>query len=159
MSNAYDYEPPRSGGLFLKMQKGDTVRIRIASDPYIYTQVFDGKESQRVGWIVLHKELVDNKPVVTPKVYTAGMMIYGLVRTLAKDPDWGDPQGYDLKITRTEQQGKYYEVVAVPNGKPITAAEREMIASADINLERACTGGRPQSHEGSDGGYDPFKDE
>jgi hypothetical protein len=137
----YSYEPPKSSGDYLKIkEKGEKVRIRLASKPFRFTSEFEDKKTgksvvkENVAWVVLHKEVIGKEPVVTVKHFRAGMMIYGLIRDFAKDPDWGDPTLYDLEITRTEQDGKYYTVIAKPNCKPITDEQKKMIEEANYDL-------------------------
>jgi hypothetical protein len=142
----YDAKPGGSGGVYLRLkEKGEKVRVRIVSDCYRYMDFIpqpDGSEKpvKRAAWLVIHKELVDGKPVKSVKVFQNGPMVYGLVKDLTENPEWGDPSQYDIEIARTEEQGKYYTVLAMPKPfGPISDEEQTLVIEADIDLEKACS--------------------
>lgn len=169
MSNTtdYAYQPKRSVGPYLRLsEKGQSIRIRIASAPFHFEETFNDPEkgetvNERFAWVVIHKEVGEDKKVVkTATTFKGGPMIYGAIRDLAMMDDWGDPKGYDLTITRTEEKGKYYTVVPSPNGKPLSDEELKMIADADFNLKAMyCKDKTQNSHSGANGAaYDPYMD-
>lgn len=175
MTTGYDVDYDNGGGgLFLRLkEKGQSVRVRLVSEPLHWTETTDKitdeegnpKELKKVAWVVILKDLVDGKPVKSVKVYEGGPMVYNAIKALAKSDDWGDPTTYDLTITRTEKQGSYYTVH--PNPKPmgpISAEEAELVKAAGIVLadtvgpnRKAKADGGGSSAGGSDE-YDPFSD-
>lgn len=156
----YEYAPKRHSGPYLRLsEKGQSIRIRIASKPLRFEEEYEGKVSEKFAWIVIHKDLDANKKVTkVAATFKGGAMIYGAIRDLAMHPDWGDPKGYDITITRTEEKGKYYTVMPSPNGKPISEEEMQMIADADLDLERMYLKNARQPKD-EDSSYNPFDDE
>jgi hypothetical protein len=56
------------------------------------------------------------------------------IESLIKDADWGDPQGYDIKITGTgEGLSRRYTVNPIPH-KELTAEEKSLVARTEIDL-------------------------
>ncbi len=162
----FGYDAPASGsGVYLRLKaKGDKARIRIASRPFKFTEQYEanGDRPAREGvahaWVVIHKELTDGKPVATVKAFKAGSMIYGLIYDLVKNPDWGDPTQYDIEITRTEQEGRYYTVQPLP--KPmgaISEAHQALVAEANLNLNALFVEREQKSEANGDStSEDPF---
>jgi len=67
------------------------------------------------------------------------------IRGLCKDPDWGNPNGYDIKITRSVS-GKQTKYVVSPGKEFVTPPEAlAALAASPINLEALLTGGDPFS--------------
>lgn len=161
----YEAEASQGGGVYLRLkQKGQTVRLRLVSEAYRYMDTIEDRENQtskqirKVAWIAIAKELVNGQPQKRVVVFQAGPMVYGLIRDLRESPDWGDPRNYDIGITRTEEQGRYYSVTPFPKPiGPITESEQQMVAEANIDLVAACTRGHePGPANGQTGEDDPF---
>jgi len=130
MTNGYEFEPKDSGN-YLKLKKaGDKAKIRLASTPIHFQEDYQGKMNERFAWIVIDR--ADNEI----KAFKGGVMIYKKVKELLLNDDWGDPMQYDLTITRTEEDGNYYTVIASPKKSDITKEELEAIKKADIDLEK-----------------------
>jgi len=67
------------------------------------------------------------------------------VRGLCKDPDWGNPRNFDIKITRSVQ-GKQTKYVVSPGKEFATPPEAlAALAASPINLSALLTGGDPFS--------------
>jgi hypothetical protein len=163
----YDAPDQSNQGKYLTLKKaGDKARIRIVSRPLKFSQVqtFEGKSKEAFyrAFIVIHKEIVDGKPMKTVKGFKAGPMIYGLIYNYVVSKDWGDPTHYDLEITRTEVKGSFYTVTPIPKPiGPISAAEQKMVEEAAIDLE-ALFLGKDDDEEGAPSpsdDEDPFADE
>lgn len=166
----YDAEPSTGGGLYLRLkEKGESIRIRLVSDPFRYEDVFkaegeDDKIIRKVAWIVIHKTLVDGKKHLEVKVFQSGPMVYGLIKDLTENPEWGDPKLYDIEVTRTEVKGRYYSVQPLPKPMgPLSEAEAEMVVNANIDLASACLGKKTTTErketESAEGTYNPFDEE
>src|SRR5579875_2334418 len=130
----YDFEPTSTRSSFLRLKsKGESVKIRIASKPYREPKVW--KEGERApmkdenaaklteeqwarimgdpdynvtevfSWVVIDRK--DGQA----KIFSGAPSVYKAIGALAKKEEWGDPSGYDIEITRTEQPGpSYYKV-------------------------------------------------
>ncbi len=130
--DGYDYEP-KDTGLYLKLKKkGDRAKIRLTSVPIHFQEDFEGKANERFAWVVIDK--TDPKDI-RARAFKAGVMVYKLIKELALNEDWGDPTGYDLTITRTEEQGNYYTLTPSPNKSPLSDDEKQLVKDADINLQ------------------------
>lgn len=98
MGNIYKtYSPPASdGGVYLKFEDGEPVRVRIASEPVIFDSEYKGNISTRYSWIVWNYDLEK------AQVMTLPVTGYRMIAELAADEeDWGDPTTYNLKVKRT----------------------------------------------------------
>lgn len=94
MSVYNDYKIPTQGGSLLKIDDGQTVRLRIASEPAIYQNEYQGSLATRYAWIVWN---VDEEAA---QVFQQSATFYKMIATLAQDEDWGDPQTYGIKVKR-----------------------------------------------------------
>ena len=70
------------------------------------------------------------------------------IEALLQDVDWGEPYGYDIKITG-EGKGleRRYTINPVPH-KPLTKEEESIVARTEINLEALFSGENPFDKEG-----------
>jgi hypothetical protein len=86
------------GGLYLKLEDGQTVKLRIASEPVIFESESEwGGEkslSTRYGWLVW------NQDTKQPQILQQSARFFKQIAALAQDEEWGDPKEYDIKITR-----------------------------------------------------------
>lgn len=164
----YDNVPEQEAGVFLRLKKkGQEARVRLVSEPFLFVDEFkdrDGnsKSLNKAAWVAISKEIVDGKPVKRVVVFEAGPMVLYSVRDLAKSDEWGDPTMYDIKVTRTEEAGKYYVVVPLPKPMgPISDEDEALVKAANLNLEELCTkkgdgsGGSRSAADPRDE-YDPF---
>ena len=165
-SNPYDND--MGGGNpegYLRLKVGETARIRIASDPFFFEDTFkvkgEEKTVKRVAWIVLHKMMVEGKPTSVPTTFKTGPAVFGFIKDLVKNEDWGDPTNYDITITCNggDVPNKYYTVAPCPNCKPITTEQKEAIAKAGFDLEAMYTKHQSAKSQPDEPEYDPFSDE
>ena len=91
------------GGSFLKINDGETVKVRIVSDPVYFDNEYKGQLSARIAWVVW------NHDEQKPQIWQTNGATYNSVKDLVADDEYGDPTEYDIKITRTgiEQQTRY----------------------------------------------------
>ena len=143
----YGVEVPKSGGVYLRLkEKGEKVRLRLVSDPIHFHDVIKGgnkdgsdKIVSKVGWLAIHKYVENGKPAKKAVCFQSGPMVYGLVKDLAENPEWGDPKLYDIEIVRTEESGKYYTVAPLPKPiGPISAEEQKIVDEANLDLVKLC---------------------
>jgi len=96
--NLYAQNKPASAGSedFLKLDDGDSVRVRFLDLPVEFTTEFqDGKTAVRWAWPIYN---FDSEKM---QIFEAGKMIYNALNDLIQDEEYGDPAGYDVKIART----------------------------------------------------------
>lgn len=167
------YEAPasESSGLYCRLKsKGEQARLRLVSEPFRYEDELIQSDNARkilrkVGWVAILKQVVDGKPTKRIVVFQAGPMVYGAIKELAENPEWGDPKLYDITVTRTEEKGKYYTVIPHPKPiGPISKEEEALVAEANIDLKARCLREGSKEHRepgipADESGYDPFGDE
>lgn len=181
----YGYKPKVSSGKYLTLAKqGDSITIRLTCPPLHKTIHWTAddqgkpmmadcegedcslcalaaeKQSRRMAakeifaWIVLDRN-EENKP----KIFKGGVSIYLAIKGLSENKAWGNPTGYDLEITRTEEKPLYYNVTPLPDKSPITKEEKEAIAKSGYSLEDELKGGKPTNTFGEEGEEEPEKGE
>lgn len=163
MSNAWkNVEIKESGARrYIKLESGEN-KIRLLSDPitgYIGWIEEDGKrkpvrskDKPEGDNLAIFEEGV--KPFIATvawdyrdnqlKVFeTDKATIIKGIKSLAEDEDYGDPQGYDLKIKKEgEDKMTRYTVLAAPC-KPISKEIKEAFESTTVNLNALYDGGDP----------------
>lgn len=88
-------KPAGGNGLFLKINDGETVQLRILDLPTIFQSEYEGKVSTKYAWPVYNHN--DQKV----QILQGGSTIYNAVNDLIQDDDYGDPTEYDIKVSRT----------------------------------------------------------
>lgn len=121
MSIYEQHKPNKGGGDYLKLKAGDRVKVRFASEPAGIT--YDG-EKLRYQWVVYNH---DEKKA---QVYEAGAQVFGQLSELY--PDWGDPQEFDVSISRTGsgQFDTTYTVTPSPKSVPLSKEQKDAVADA-----------------------------
>lgn len=121
------------GGIFRLKEKGQEAVMRIGTGPWRYTDTLPsgkdkGKKVPKASWGVILRENSGPRAVV----FDAGAMVYGLIKQLAEDPQFGDPTTYDIVVTRTESDSNYYTVSALQKDKGLSNEDVGMLANAGI---------------------------
>lgn len=121
------------GGLYLKIQDGETVKLRIVSEPAIFESESQPDEhgntriSTRYGWLVYNQDLKQ------PQILQQSARFFNSVAALAQDDEWGDPTGYDIKVTR---QGTgldtTYNVMPSANREPLSKEAIAALKAIDL---------------------------
>lgn len=141
MSIYQTFKPKGGGDLYLKLKDGDSVKLRIASEPAIFTNEFDGKITERFAWVVF------NRNEKKAQVYAAGKSVYGQLAELVDE--WGEPTSFDVTIKRSgEGLETKYNVVPSPKSIDLTKEELEQVKNVDL---LKATGGRWLSDFAEDG--------
>ena len=160
MPQEVDYDsyvvPSGGGGNFLKTEAGDN-RIRLCSKPLELKLHESGqgsgykaalckgdkcelcgkgvKTKYKYAYIVLNRK--DGKPYV----YEAPLSVFKQIIAFATDPEYGDPEQYDLTIKRSgEGLETNYMVIASPKKVALTDEELETLGQSGISLETAYAG-------------------
>jgi hypothetical protein len=135
MSNIYATHKPEqgSGGLYLKFTDGQTVKVRIASEPAIFQSESQPNEngetriSTRYGWLVW------NQDEQTAQIIQQSATFFKNLAVLAQDEEYGDPTGYDIKIKRVGQGLETtYTITPSANREPLGASAKKELAAIDL---------------------------
>lgn len=166
-----NYQPPVSGGGFMKLQDGVNL-FRIMS-PAIVGYEYWTKDNKPVRVKEMPKETPDDiktgedgepskikhfwafvvwnyqtKAIEILQITQAS--IQKAIREYADDKDWGNPKNYDIKITRS---GQKLETEYIVSPKPAKELDEEIInkyKAKKINLEALYDGGNPFGGEKRD---------
>lgn len=135
MSSTTIYQTHKPGGsgsdLFLRIKDGESVKLRIATNPAYYEQTFDDKTSGRYAWTVWNR--ADKKA----QIFSGGVSIFNQLADLVED--WGDPKGFDITIKRTgEMLETRYSVTPAP--KSIELTKEEQAECDKVELLKAVKG-------------------
>jgi hypothetical protein len=162
MSNDFlpeNYEAPKSGGgNYYKLQQGDN-RFRILSKPIIgwldwsvdnkpirtrstepKPQPINAAKSVKHFWafVVWNYE---SSVLQILEVTQSG--IQNGIQTLARDPDWGSPFGYDICINKSGQDKETRYAVSPKPHKPLSKDIDAALLETPIELEQLFVGGDP----------------
>ena len=124
----YDTHKPAGGGQYFKIEPGQTIKFRIASEPAIFeAEQKDGSTSTKYAWIVW------NQDEQVAQILQMGSSLFRALSGLAQDDDWGDPMNYDIKMKRTGAGLETrYETNPNPNRDPLPQSALDEIASIDL---------------------------
>lgn len=124
MSIYQTHKPSSGGGDFLKLRDGDSVKMRIASEPAI--SVYNSGDRPRYSWVVWNRDA--NKA----QIYTSGISVFKQIAALIED--WGEPTEFDIRIARSGSglQDTEYIVTPVKVSKDLTDDELEAVNSLDL---------------------------
>lgn len=153
---AYSEETGDGGsGQFIRFTPGETTLMRIVGLPVKFKKTWeDGRVQTRFAWPVIEYILgPDNKVKERHvKILDGGGSIYGAIKNLANDEEWGDPTTYDIKIKR-EGEGMQTRYNVVPGKKrPLLDADKAAIEEAQLDVRAVLM----SSGRSAD---DPFADE
>lgn len=124
------YKPAGSGdGLFLRLKDGESVKLRVVSEPAVYTQEFgEGDEKKittRYAWVVF------NHNEKRSQVFSQGVSVFRQLAELVED--WGEPTDYDVTVRRTgEMLETRYSVTPAPKSIELSAEEKAECEKIDL---------------------------
>lgn len=127
MTSIYTEHKPAGGsdGLFLKLKDGESVKIRIASDPAIYDQTFDDKITTRYAWVVY------NRNEKKAQIFSQGVSVFRQLADLVEE--WGEPTGFDVTVKRTgEMLETRYSITPAPKSTDLTKEEEAECKAIDL---------------------------
>lgn len=145
MSNIYEQHQPKTGGVFLKFEDGVQVKLRIISDPYIYTQTYENKKDGTFDTSTKYAWVVYNYEEDTAQVLQLPPTGYREIAKYAVDEEYGDPTKYDLKITRfMEDTGfRKYKIMASPTKSDLPDDKKDM--AKEVSVEKLISNAIPLS--------------
>lgn len=127
----YEYEPKQNSIFLTLKNRDDQVKIRLVSIPVHFTDEYQGKSFENFAWKVIDRTTGE------VKAFKANGSVYGKIKKLAEDEAWGDPQTYDLTISRPEEKGDdYFKVEPSKEKSSITDVEKEMIVNTNCDLRK-----------------------
>jgi len=121
-----------SGGLYLKIGDGENIKMRIASEPAVFTQEFTDENgettvSTRYGWVVW------NYAEKKAQVFQGGKSIFNQLADLVEN--WGEPDTFTISIKRTGTMLETrYSVSPLPKSVDLTEAEQAACDLIDLLL-------------------------
>lgn len=138
---------------FLNLKEGENV-VRIVTKPYVYYVAWV-RDSSGVSRKI--RSAAENCPLVlaghTPKpryyvgvldrtsgevkILEIGNQVYKAIASYIKDPDYGDPSNYDIKIIRAPKgtsPSSFYTVLPKPP-KPLTKEERALVEAFNKRVD------------------------
>lgn len=133
--SVYETHKPEQGGggLYLKITDGQTVKIRIASEPAIFQSESQPDEhgqtriSTRYGWLVW------NQDDQTAQILQQSATFFKNLAVLAQDDEYGDPTGYDIKIKRVGSGLETtYTITPSANREPLGASAKQELAGVNL---------------------------
>lgn len=127
MSNIYITHKPAgsSDGLFLKLKDGESAKVRVYSEPAIFTQEFDGNVSTKYAWVVW------NYGEKKAQVFSQGVSVFKQFSELVDE--WDEPTNYDCTIKRTgEMLETRYSVTPSPKSIGLTKEDEKACAAIDL---------------------------
>lgn len=152
-----EYAVPSGSDHYMKFEQGEN-RFRILSKPIIGWEDWDNKKPIRFKMTQKPDASIDpQKPVkhfwamVVYNVLANKLQILEItqsgiqksIKALAADPDWGNPNGYDIKVTRKGSGLETeYALNPVPH-KPLSEEIGQLYDASNINLEALFDGGDP----------------
>lgn len=166
-----------SGGKYLKLEKNQKYQVRIVSRPrYVIRhwvnnkpQVCGGdncswcnesdadirKKTAQWGWIVIDR--ADNKVKILQAPNSVAMRIRDLAELISKktgQPVYGDPTTWDAIIEKTQKGDapvKYLVEVDAASREPLTEEEKQLVATANYDLEKEMSDSKVSEHVGNYG--------
>lgn len=143
-----NYETPQGAGSYMKFQQGDN-KFRILSKPIIgwldwkdkvpHRFSFKNKPEKPLGdqaikhfWAMVVFDYADQQVKILEITQST---IQKAIETLAKDEEWGNPAGYDIKVNKSGQD-KQTEYRVNPSPKKAVSDEIKKAAKdKPVNLE------------------------
>lgn len=154
-----DYRSPNASNGYMKLQDGEN-RIRILSKPILGwedwhekkpvrykmnekpSKSYDEKKPMKHFWSFIVFNYVEERIQI---MHVTQASIRKSIETLVKDSDWGDPYGYDIKITKSGSgMETEYTVNPVPH-KPVDPYIVGEFKANRCNLQALFTGEDPFS--------------
>lgn len=110
------YIAPKASGNYFKLEDGETGKIRIASDAFVYQDSYKGqkKPTPSYAWVIW------NFTEERVQVWQASLTSFKTIQALILDEDWGDPEEYNLTIRREgSSTDTKYHITPSPNKSPL----------------------------------------
>lgn len=157
-----DYDVPKGPSNYMKLQQGDNV-FRILDNPIIGWKgwVLEGgkRKPKRFRFDQkptdpqqFEKGRIDHFWAMPVWNYKDGLVqvleitqktIMSKIRSMAEDADWGDPKGYDIRVTKEGQDlDTEYDTVPKPH-KPLPVEAENAWAETKIDLNALYRGDDP----------------
>lgn len=127
----YQQYKPTEESVFLRLKDGDKVRVRIASEPAIFTSTFKDPNTGKETTSTKYAWLVWNRDDEQPRVLAQGKQVFNQIAELVDE--WGEPTDFDVAISRTGALlDTKYSVVPVKVSKDLTDEQKEKVGKLDL---------------------------
>lgn len=133
LNSIYKDHKPEGGisGLYLKINDGEAIKMRIASEPAIFTQEFTDKETGEVSISTRYAWIIWNRSEKKAQVFQGGKSIFNQLADLVEE--WNDPSGFDITIKRTGTMLETrYAVTPAPKSVDLTKEEKAECDKIDL---------------------------
>lgn len=145
-----EYEAPSGdGGQYLKFEAGKAVKIRIASEPYIFRDVYKDKVTGKTRESVKYAWVVFDFGADQAKIMQLPVTGFKALQAIAADDDWGDPTKYNLTvIPQGAGKERVYQINPAPVKGELSAEQLEKVVQ--IELAKAIPNAIPlvEAHKG-----------
>lgn len=129
------YTPPSAGGNFLKFENNVEVIVRILSDTVVFESVFTDKDTQETSVSTKYAWLVWDFASKEAKIMQLPVGGYKSVAQFGKDPEYGNPKDYNMKIMRTGTGfDTKYQITPSPKKAPLLEQAPEAEGKTDVNI-------------------------
>ena len=156
-----DYEAPTGQSNYMKLHQGEN-RFRVLSRPIMGLLAWKDKTPHRFHttgevsgdfegtpkhfWAFAVWNVKDESVQVLEITQSS---IQNAITNLSRDPDWGSPFEYDIKIIRKgEGLETEYSIQPAPKS-PVTAVAKQALIKKPVNLEALYTGDDPFETDGA----------
>lgn len=118
--------------MYLKLQDGDSVKLRIASDPAISSKEFTNQETGEVSVSTRYAWTIWNRNEDKAQVFEAGKSIFNQLADLIEE--WGEPTSFDVTIKRTGSglTDTRYSVTPSPKSSDLTPDQEAECGKIDL---------------------------
>lgn len=115
--------------MYLKLQDGESVKLRITSEPAIFTQEFTNQDTGETSVSTRYAWVIWNRNEKKAQVFQGGKSIFNQLADLVED--WGEPTTFDVTVKRSGTAlDTRYSVTPAPKSvdlKPEEQAECDKI--------------------------------
>lgn len=158
------FESPKTSGQYLKIQDGETIRLRILSKPIFFWQwwsldnkpmrvAYDGSFAKTPEWANPEKKsqfvwamVVYNYNESKVQIWSPSQASFkNALESYARDEDIGDPQLFDIKIGRKGQSMETeYSITPLMKQENMKPMSQEILDEAKkVNLNALITNDNP----------------
>lgn len=129
MSIYTQHQPSGGNDLYIKINDGDKIKGRIASEPAI--SIYKQGDKPRYSWVIFVREF-NGKTVNKPQILTKGISVYNGIADLVEA--WGEPTSFDIIVKRTGSglSDTEYSVIPVKESPDLTKEQKEEADKIDL---------------------------
>lgn len=152
--------PTSGGGDYLRLETDKPVKIRLFGKPIAFQEKTDFSPDMqlRFATLCIYRNAETKKNEI--KGFKFGWAVQKQIKALIMDEEYGNPEGYDLKITKTGEKLLTKYAVLPMKERALTDEEKALIAGCELDLEKMYKKPREAAPTSSDSTeYDAFADD